>query len=86
MGGLFDLRQCSNERQVSKIAACGKCGLWTSCISPRLAKSGEGKKKILFVTDYPSTEDDCVGAYFQDESGEFLSDSLKNLGFDLEDA
>lgn len=87
MGGLFELSSLSRgEKKVNKIPECGKCGLWTSCISPRLAKSGEGKKKILFVTDYPSTEDDCVGAYFQDESGEFLSEILRELNFTLEDA
>lgn len=86
MGGLFDLRQCSNERQVSKIAACGKCGLCNSCISPRITRSGLGKRNILFVTDYPTPEDDKQGVYFQDEAGDFLSDSLKNLGFDLEEA
>ena len=86
MGGLFDLRQSSNERQVRKIAACGKCGLWQNCHSPRLARSGLGKRNILSVTDYPTPEDDKQGVYFQDEAGDFLSDSLKNLGFDLDDA
>ena len=86
MGGLFDLRQSSNERQVRKIAACGKCGLWQNCHSPRLARSGLGKRNILFVTDYPTPEDDKQGVYFQDEAGDFLSDSLKKMGFDLDDA
>ena len=40
---------------------CGKCKLYTSCMSPKIKISGEGRKKILVISEFPSEDDDQYG-------------------------
>jgi uracil-DNA glycosylase len=80
MDGLFDLRAYGRDSMpVKKIAECGRCGLAQTCISPKMQPSGEGRTKILFIGDFPSTEDDRQGAHLQEEDGDFLLEILNRL-------
>lgn len=87
MEGLFDLRAYERgSMPVKRIAECGRCGLAQTCISPKMQPSGEGRTKILFIGDFPSTEDDRQGAHLQGEDGDFLREILNRLGSPLEDS
>lgn len=44
---------------------------------------GEGRKGILIVGEFPSSDDDRAGYPFSDEVGEFLKDALKRFGIRL---
>ena len=39
-------------------AECDKCGLYKTCDSPRMKVSGEGRKKILVISEAPGPEED----------------------------
>ena len=61
MDEFFDLVKPTTKK-VSKTSkatkTCKDCGLYDTCLSPRMSYIGEGKKKILVIGDVPSREDD----------------------------
>jgi uracil-DNA glycosylase family 4 len=64
-------------------AACGACGLYKTCNSPKLPATGNGRKGILLVVPAPSGEDDDAGQWVTGDTGKFLRGSLSALGVDL---
>ena len=67
----------------SLFPACGECGLFRSCHSPKMALSGEGKRGILVVGEAPGEQEDLQGRPFVGPSGELLSRVLSRHGVDL---
>ncbi len=55
---------------------CLKCKLYKNCNSPKMKRTGEGKKKILIIGEFPSSIDDSYGVPFSDTGGEMLRDYL----------
>jgi len=45
---------------------------------------GKGKKKILIIGEQPSETEDKLGVHLTGESGKFLYDTFKELGFNIE--
>jgi len=56
---------------------CESCKLSLQCKSPAMQVSGEGKLKILILTEMPSNTDDNNGRRFSDASGLILQNELK---------
>ena len=75
----------TKEARQPSIAHCGLCGLNKKCFSPRMPPSGEGKRKILFVSEAPSEEEDRQGSQLVGESGILLRKLLFELDVDLDD-
>lgn len=72
---------------VKKLASnfsCFDCGLADSCTSPRIKITGEGQKKVLFISEYPTESEDASGVQFFGRSGSILKKVLKELSFDLQ--
>ena len=67
----------------ARLPACGACGLFRSCVSPKMQVAGKGKKKILVVADYPSHDADLRGSPLSDEAGRYLAHKMGTLGVDL---
>lgn len=66
------------------VAACGQCGLHKSCNLKRMPVIGTGKRRVLFVSETPSTCEDEGNGGWSSKSGKFLRRTLGNLGFDLD--
>ena len=64
-------------------AKCMECGLHKKCRTPKMEYSGEGKKKILIIGEFPSTTDDQYGVHFAGDSGKVLSEFLLKEGISL---
>jgi len=59
---------------------CDKCGLDKNCLHPKIGVSGEGKKKILIIGEFPSLKDDRYGVHYVGEAGDLLKKKLKENG------
>jgi len=68
-----------------RITQCGKCGLASKCLSPKMTYGGSGEVGILFIRNAVSEQDDQFGQFFTDAGSEFLRECAKELGYDLED-
>ena len=62
---------------------CFKCKLDKGCISAKIGVSGEGRKGILVISEFPSEEDDIYGTALSDDAGKLLGDELRKHGISL---
>lgn len=62
---------------------CLKCLLYKQCNSPKMQYSGEGRKKILIVGEFPTLSEDEYGIQFVGEAGEILKKELRQHGISL---
>lgn len=62
---------------------CNTCELYKQCISPKMSVSGEGRKKILIISESPSEEEDEYGVAVSGEHGNLIKDELQQLGISL---
>ncbi len=62
---------------------CGKCRLYKHCKSPKMPPTGQGRKRILVLGEFPSFEDDKRNMQFVGERGQLLKQHLEELGIDL---
>ena len=69
--GFFSSSKIDSKAPSSLIPKCGACGLHKKCNSPKLQPIGEGRKRILLISESPSQRDD--------EAGEFLCNSNTSL-------
>ena len=69
---------------VSRYPACGKCGLYKNCNSPRMQVTGESKRKVLIVAEAPGKTEDDEGVQLVGDAGQRLRQHLKKLGWDLD--
>lgn len=66
------------------LIGCDKCGLYKSCISPKMSYSGEGKKQILIIADVPSTGEDFKGVPLSGDSGIWFKEKMSKKGINVE--
>lgn len=72
-----------SKSPVSLIPACGKCGLYKTCQSPKMDPTGEGRRKILIVAEAPGKQEDAEGIQLCGRSGQFLEQVLRELGIKM---
>jgi uracil-DNA glycosylase family 4 len=65
-------------------ARCVKCGLYKTCLSPRMEPTGEGRKKILFVAEAPGEKEDKRNKQLIGDAGQLLRKVLRKEGIDLD--
>lgn len=78
----------SELKQVSKVKVdtsslksdCLQCGLYKDCDSPKMKYSGKGKKGILIIGEFSSSEEDLYGKPLVGENGDFLREKLSDHG------
>ncbi len=63
---------------------CGACKLFERCKTPKMPVSGAGARRILFVGEAPTKEDDDSGTHFSGKSGKYLRSVVRSLNFDLD--
>lgn len=64
------------------VRTCTSCHLWKSRMLP---VPGEGKGKIMFISDYPREEDDRHGVLFMGDQGRIFANLLKIAKLKRED-
>lgn len=72
------------KKQVKKINDCYTCGLFTNCKSPKMAPTGEGKKKILIIAEAPGRMEDDKGKQLVGEIGKYFRKKLNEIGYKLD--
>lgn len=65
------------------LASCGQCGLFRSCLSPKMPVAGKGKKGILVLGEAPGRNEDEQGKPFIGKAGRLLQEYLRNVDIDL---
>jgi len=64
--------------------SCEECGLYKTCISPKMPPSGKGKLSILIVAEAPGKVEDEEGTQLVGASGQLLRSVLSELHLDLD--
>jgi len=62
---------------------CLKCKLYKQCASPKIKITGEGRKEILIISEFPSNEDDQYNTTLIGGEGKILQDELKKISISL---
>lgn len=83
MAGFFSELQIASKAPQARLPACGACGLFKQCQSPKMPIDGEGRKKILIVGEAPGKNEDQEGQPFVGKSGRLLRDTLDDLGVNM---
>lgn len=82
--GFFHESELLSEPEQSRIAKCGICKLKDSCESPLLSRRGEGRKKVLILTDFPTQGEDQRGKWLAGKVGQWISEKLEGIGLNLD--
>lgn len=68
----------------SVLPECDRCGLYRAgCRSPKMPRTGDGRKRILVVGEAPGADEDAENAQFVGRTGRALQGHLRDLGIDL---
>jgi uracil-DNA glycosylase family 4 len=77
-------RFLQTKAPASLIPKCGACGFYKHCQSPKIQPQGDGKQKILIVSESPSKADDTTGQLLSDSnSSRYLERALQRAGIDI---
>lgn len=71
------------RRPLYTVPQCGACGLYKTCISPKMPVDGEGRKKILICAEAPGGQEDEQGKPLVGASGQLLQEALALCGIDM---
>lgn len=72
-----------SKAPASIVPKCGACGLYKACNSPKIAPSGDGKRRILIISEAPGEDEDEKGIHLAGKAGKFLEETLRKVGIDL---
>lgn len=86
MEGFFSKQETQSvTRPDGKTYSCFSCGLYKSgCSTPKMKPSGQFKKEILNVFDYPTPKGDVKGTIFSGRELGFVKDAFAHFDIDLE--
>ena len=82
--GFFQGSQLRSNQPARTLPQCGACGLFRGCSTPKMTPAGVGARRVLFVGEAPSRDDDEAGAPFKGSSGKYLRRVLRSLHFNLD--
>ena len=77
-------KQAKEEIDIDRLQShCGQCKLNLKVKSPKMEYTGDGKKKILVIGQFPSLMDDNNVIQFSDDAGDVLRETLKKNKINL---
>lgn len=82
MHGFFT--ELKEQRCSLTIPQCDSCGLYTSCITPKMRPTGKGRLGILIVAEAPGKSEDQQGEQLIGQAGQLLRTALQECGIDLD--
>lgn len=93
MSGFFTLDETNIKNKINKsktktqtkIYDCEICGLYKTCITPKMEPTGKGKQSILIIAEAPGKTEDEKGVQLIGQSGNVLRKALKDLEYDLDE-
>lgn len=83
MRGFFTAKEIKSDINPNKPTSCASCGLYKSCLSPRMKPYGKFKRKVLWVGEAPGEIEDRRGKPWQGRMGKSLQRVVKEFGVDL---
>lgn len=84
MEGFFSKKETESlSRPDGKSLSCVSCGLYKSCISPKIQPYGKFKKGIMNIGEAPGETEDKNGKPWQGRTGKLLQKVYYELGIDL---
>lgn len=84
MEGFFSASQARLVRPMpTLIPRCDQCGIYKGCRTPKMKPSGEGRRRILVVGEYPGRDEDNAGTQFVGRSGQWLEEEFARAGADM---
>jgi len=81
--GFFSKAEIATQH-IPRTPRCGLCGLYKTCISPKMKPYGEGKKKILIVPEAPGRNEDETNIPLVGKAGRRLNRTLRKLGVKMD--
>jgi uracil-DNA glycosylase len=82
--GFFDEEPAESKVRIPLLPACGTCGLYRDCRSPKMKPFGEGKRKVLILAEAPGQTEDEKGRPLIGKAGQFFREVVGNFGIDLD--
>jgi uracil-DNA glycosylase len=82
--GFLTLETAVSKAPPPRLPACGKCGLFRGCKSPKMPVVGGGRKRILVVGEAPGADEDDRNRPFVGITGQDLRRELSRNGVDLD--
>jgi len=83
--GFFEGSRVAAAPPARTLPQCGACGLHHGCNTPKMAVSGAGGERVLFLATAPDEIDDEKGFHFNNKAGQYLRRVLSTLGFNLDE-
>ncbi len=84
MKGFFSKKETESvSRPDGKVYSCTSCSLYKKCITPKMKPTGNFKKGIMNIGEFPSVSDDASGKHFNGKEGRFLKRIYREVGIDL---
>lgn len=81
--GFFPPTDFVMAKTLPVLPRCGECGLYKTCLTPKMKVDGEGRKKVLVVGEAPGEKEDSRGIPFVGPTGRLLHVFLNRIGVDL---
>lgn len=82
--GFFPPSSIISDQPRSSRPACGKCGLYRNCSSPKMPVTGEGRRGVLICAEAPGAEEDEQGVQLVGPVGQYFRRELDRLGVSLD--
>ena len=67
-----------------RLQGCSSCGLYKQVQTPRLKLQGLYERKIMLISEAPTRQEDRSGEFWVGRQGQFLKNSLRHIGIDVE--
>lgn len=83
MQGFFTPSAWTQKESLSLVPACGQCGLYQHCKSPKMPVTGEGRRRVLIVAEAPGENEDKRGIQLVGNTGMNLVRILNNIGVNM---
>jgi uracil-DNA glycosylase family 4 len=77
--GFFKAEQLKGTAPHSSLPACGKCGLYRQCQSPKMPPGGRKKRRIMFLGEAPGATEDRRNTQLVGDAGQCLRKLLDGI-------
>ena len=77
-------RRCTGNKVKSNILSCESCGLYETCLSPKMEPTGKNRKRIMILGMVPGGKEDELNTQFIGQAGQTLREPLKRIGYFLD--
>ena len=85
MQGFFTTDELKSSKvRVAANSACGRCGLYETCRTPKMEVTGEGRRRVLVIAEAPGECEDRKGIQLIGKAGQYVREVMDDLHWDLD--